>query len=218
MSTTSAPVPVQSSQLDAEQRAALHERFGRIEQLLDAGAVPGYNETLRQLDATLAGMRVLDPLVPWMELEIGGMTADDHIIQLEADGVDVGTYAKSVMRHRDYKPGSKRTIVLARCRVRDFGFTEAPTTPELLARVDQVAGRCPSETAPHLRQALPEQPKGDWVTVLTTPIPDSDGNLCMLKVGRYDDKDGARYLIATYAEPDRRWDLGHEVVVALRSK
>ncbi|HXK39772.1 MAG TPA: hypothetical protein VJ837_02990 [Candidatus Paceibacterota bacterium] len=204
------------SALLPEQKATLRERFDRIESMLDAGAVPGYDETLKQLDATLAGMRVLDPLVPWMELEIGGVAADDHITQLEAADVDVGTYAKSVMRHPSYKPGERRTIALARCRVSDLGFTEAPTTPELLARVAQVAAVCPPEAAAHLRQALPEQPKGDWFSVMMEPIPDSDGRLFVLRVGR--DDDGALYLHARYADPGRRWGLGREVVVALRSK
>lgn len=39
----------------------------------------------------------------------------------------------------------------------------------------------------------------------------------MLKVGRNDDKDGARYLNATNAKPDNRWNLDNEVVVALRN-
>src|SRR3989344_2205096 len=114
----------------------------------------------------------------WKEIKIGGMFAEELISGIEADGDFVGNEAKFMMRKLEFKTlPAKRKIKLARCKVRELGFTEMPTTDELWVKVAEFSGPelSPSEVGPHLRRQWLDQEKGDAVWVVMKQILDSDG-------------------------------------------
>ena len=150
----------------------------------------------------------------WRTLTMGGISKDELITRL-SDGFHVSDWAKDIMSKPQFATLSEPTEVhLARVKVKDLGFTEAPTTTELFTRIKEIGDLCPAEVGPHLRLNLTDQPKGDWFGVAMEPITDSDGDPNIFLLGRNDD--GNRCLDATYADPGRQWPLDGEVVFCLR--
>lgn len=152
-------------------------------------------------------------LIREMTLQIGGVTKDELVRRLTDGGNYVSNWARDLAGRITtlLKP---RKIKLGWITVRDLGFTEMPTTPELLARIKEVGDLCPAEVGPHLRLADADQPRGTWYWVAMEPITDSGGYPGVFFVER--NVVGERWLFADCAKPDGRWDLGNVVVFLLR--
>lgn len=153
----------------------------------------------------------------WMSIEIGGVPKADVVGLLEAEGFFVGDWAKDMVKQDAFTVlPSKQTLKLARCTVRDLGFTEEPTTEQLKERIKVFGGAlCPAEVGPHLRRQLKDQKKGDIFWLVMEQIADSSGHPFVFALDRYDD--GRRWLRGRSARPGRRWSLDDEVVFVLAS-
>lgn len=149
----------------------------------------------------------------WKTIEVGGTSAEELIKQMEAKDIYVTDWAKDIMRQPAFIVGKKRKVNLARMTVRELGFTEYPTTTELLKRVKELGSLCDAEVGPHLRLAFIGQPKSDWCYIAMEPITDSDGYPRMFVVGRRND--GVLWFSADWTRPDRRWSLDDEIVFVL---
>ncbi len=163
--------------------------------------------------STAAPQHMVSPLIHWLDAGIGGVDPIDHLTRLEAKGVRIDLIAREVLCHRSNKPGPKRTVALGRCRVGDLGFTEPPTTTQLIDRVAQFGTLCPSETAAHLQEVFTVHPSSDCFSVLMAPIPDRHDTLFMLTVRKT--SSGVCRLSARYAHPGHRWFLHYEVVAVI---
>ena len=165
-------------------------------------------------------------------LDVGGLTAEQLEAALDEKNAagkkqfNVSDYARSMlrnkkqfiepvnMRHRERK-GSKETVDLVRLRVRDLGFTSAPTTTELFTRARKLGLElCPPETGPYKRLADKDQPLGNWYYVGMEPVSVSDGDPCVFLLGR---SEGGLWLYDDgWANPDSQWGLGHEFLFRRR--
>ncbi len=162
-----------------------------------------------------------------MPILIGGVSKDELAEQVKAAGRELGNYAASMMRHELFTTlAEPEPCILIDLSPADLGFTEEPTTSELLdparlvklseANLDDgwVLELCPAEVGPHLAIQYKDQPKGEVLWVAMERIPDSDGYPNVFSVGRYDD--GGLWLRDGWAAPGSRWGLDARIVVRLR--
>lgn len=114
----------------------------------------------------------------WMTAEIGGLCAENLITTMESNGISIGHWAKDILGKPAFTTlPEKRTLKLARCKLRDLGFTQQPTTTELQERIKVFGGSlCPAELGPHLRLQFKDQEKGGMCWLLMQQIADSVGN------------------------------------------
>src|SRR3989344_2135411 len=151
----------------------------------------------------------------WMTVEIGGHPKEELVPLLERDGFFVSDWAKYMMRQDAFTTlPEQQKLKLARCKVRDLGFTERPTTAQLQQRVKERGGKlCPAELGPHLRRQLKDQRNGDIFWLVMEQIADSRGDPRVFEL--YRDDDGERRFVGSCVNPGVRWLLGHEVVFVL---
>ena len=161
-----------------------------------------------------------------MLITIGGVPKDDLIMQVKAAGREVSSYAESMVNHKKFTTqGEQETVTLIDLCPADLGFTENPTTTELLdvkrladwsaANLDGcVIELCPAEVGLHLAIQYKDQPNGEILWVAMERIPDSDGNPYVFDVKRYDD--GGLWLRRAWTHPGLRWLLVNRIVFRLR--
>ena len=96
----------------------------------------------------------------WRTLTIGGVSKDELATRL-GDGFYISNWAKDIMSKPEFTTLPESTeIYLVRAKIKDLGFTKAPTTTELFARIKEVGELCPAEVGPHLR-LVPGQEQRD---------------------------------------------------------
>jgi len=158
-------------------------------------------------------------------LYIGGMTAEELERALDRDKINVANYARSMLKNRKefIDPVNEReserggrtaeTLHLVWLRVRDLGFTSAPTTTELFARAkERGLELCPPEVGPYLRLANKDQPPG-WYYIGMEPVADSVGDPRVFYLARFGD---GLWLLDSWAYPGRRWVLVDQFVFGVR--
>lgn len=150
-----------------------------------------------------------------MEVEIGGNPKDQLVSSLESKGFFANYLVDEMVKQDAFVVlGTKKSLKLARCPIRDLGFTEMPTTAQLQQRVVELGHLCPAELGLHLRQQLKDQPKGDIFQLVMEQVMDFDGNLNVFELFRHGDG-GTQWLGTREAEPDDEWSLECEVVFVL---
>jgi hypothetical protein len=161
-----------------------------------------------------------------MPIMIGGVSKDDLIEQVKAAHRELGSYAASMMRHEMFTTlDEPETITLIDLCPADLGFTENPTTDELLdvkrlaewsaVNLDgYVLDLCPAEVGPHLAIQYKDQPKGGVLWIAMERIPDSGDDPDVFVVER--DDDGGLWLARAWTLPGGRWGLDLRVVFRLR--
>lgn len=200
--------------LETEHFTVLHSGYlTDLAQAIKRGTIPSRHDFRKSI-----GLPPLEFEV-WKEIEIGGVTAEELITSMEeAGGNYVGDEAKFMMRKSgEFKTlPAKKKIRLARCKVRDLGFTAMPTTEELWAKVVEFSGPdlSPAEVGPQLRRQWTDQEKGDAVWVVMKQITDSCGFPGVFCIER--NSDGWRYLSGLWAFPKVQWFLDLEIVFPLR--
>ncbi|MEK7609164.1 MAG: hypothetical protein AAB476_01655, partial [Patescibacteria group bacterium] len=114
----------------------------------------------------VCGLGPLTPEFPlWRTLTIGGVSKDELLRKL-GDGFYISDWAKGIMAQPGFTTLPQLTeIQLVKARVKDLGFTEPPTTTELLARIREGGDLCPAEVGPHLLLNLTYQSRNDWFAV-----------------------------------------------------
>lgn len=154
----------------------------------------------------------LKPSFPvWMELEIGGLSAEQLISLLQEKPTCLRDYERDAMRMPSFTTSAeKRMVKLARCEVRDLGFSTMPSTKQLQAALKQRGCLlCPAELGPHLRLQLPTQESGDSLWVMMEQISDFQG--CPI-VWRLNEEKPPYRLSNRAAAPDRKWELHNSIV------
>lgn len=86
-------------------------------------------------------------------VEIGGKSAEQLISEMEAAGINISDYAKSMLKNREFVPGKNpEEATLIRLTVADLGFKSNATIDQIYERA-QILGLelCPADTGPNYR-------------------------------------------------------------------
>jgi hypothetical protein len=157
---------------------------------------------------------------PWMTIMIGGVSKKELVARVKRESCELNDRAESRMLSGAYTTSAMpRQITIVRVMLRNLGFTENPTTRDIL-NAERLAcyglGLLPPEAAPFICFAHPNQPKGECLWVGTGPISDSDHSLYIFAVSRKE-ADG-RWMGVHVVLPLDRWDLEHEWVFGVLNK
>jgi hypothetical protein len=148
-------------------------------------------------------------------VEIGGKSAEQLISEMEAAGINISDYAKSMLKNREFVPGKNpEEATLIRLTVADLGFKSSATTDQIYERA-QILGLelCPADTGPNYRLKYQNQPLGEWIYMGMKQITDSDGSPVVFELGR---SGGGLWLYDSWALPDNVWYPVHKFVFRLR--
>jgi len=148
-------------------------------------------------------------------IEIGGKSAEKLISEMEAAGINISDYAKSMLNNREFVPGKNpEEATLIRLTVADLGFKGSATTDQIYERA-QILGLelCPADTGPNYRLKYQNQPLNEWIYMGMKQIAGSDGSPFVFALGRYDD---GVWLSGAWAGPGNGWRPGHGFVFRLR--
>ncbi len=148
-------------------------------------------------------------------VEIGGKSARQLISEMEAAGINISDYAKSMLKNREFVPGKNpEEATLIRLTVADLGFKSRTTTDRIYERA-QILGLelCPPDTGPNYRLQYKNQPLGEWIFVGMKQITDSDGNPDVFYLERYA---GGLWLDFYWGGPDYAWHPDYQLVFRLR--
>ncbi len=148
-------------------------------------------------------------------VEIGGKSAEQLISEMEAAGINISDYAKSMLRSREFTPGKTgEEATLIRLTVADLGFKGYATTDQVYERAEALGLElCPPDTGPHYRLKYQNQPMNEWVYVGMKQITRSNGYPSVFDLDR--DGDGL-WLHNDWASPAREWGPDDEFVFRLR--
>ncbi len=184
--------------------------LGQTEALINKLGGAEFAIGILQGNVEIALRRVSFPV--WMTIEIGGFPAEQLLTTLQNEGVFVGDAAHDIMKKPVFTTLPHKQIVsLARCKVRDLGFTDVTTTAQLQERIKERSGKlCPAEVGPHLRRQLKDQKKGDVFWIVMEQITDSYGRSSIFEL-RCRPRD-ERWLRADSVSVRNQWNLGDEVV------
>lgn len=146
---------------------------------------------------------------------IGGKTAKELLRELEAAGIRISDYAKSMLNNREFKPGkNSEQTTLIRLTVADLGFKTSATTDQIYERA-QVLGLelCPADTGPQYRLQYKNQPMNEWVVVGMKQISDPGGGPDVFRLGR---SGVGLWLYDDWAGPGGEWSPDYRFVFRLR--
>lgn len=148
-------------------------------------------------------------------VEIGGKSAEQLISEMQAAGINISDYAKSMLKNREFVPGKNpEEATLIRLTVADLGFKSSATTDQIYERA-QILGLelCPADTGPNYRLRYRNQPLNEWIYMSMKQIAGSDGGPSVFELVR---NDGGLWLDGHWAGPDGEWGPGREFVFRLR--
>ena len=149
-------------------------------------------------------------------VEIGGMTEKQLEEELEKQKINIGDYARHMMKSKDFITAKKpEPADLVRLKVGDLGLPKQnPTTDEIYARAEELGLElCPPEVGPHYRLKYQDQPLEEWVRIGMKQIADPGGDPDVFDLGRNDD---GLWLDSYWARPTNEWDPDDELVFRLR--
>ena len=149
------------------------------------------------------------------DVEIGGKSKEQLISEMEAAGIQVSSYAKSMMENPDFITGKLEQATLIRLTVTDLGFKSNATTDQIYKRAEELGLEiCPPDTGPNYRLKYRNQPLGEYFRIGMKPITtDSDGRPHVFSLGR---DGGGLWLDDDWASPGRVWDPDDEFAFRLR--
>ena len=119
-------------------------------------------------------------------VEIGGKSAEQLISEMEAAGINISDYAKSMLKSREFVPGKNpEEATLIRLTVADLGFKSNATTDQIYERA-QILGLelCPADTGPSYRLKYRNQPLNAWIYMGMKQITGSGGGPSVFRLGR----------------------------------
>lgn len=170
----------------------------------------------------------------------GKITRDEVVIDtkdrkelLEAmkkQGINISSYAQEMIESPDFMPTQSglnsikrlfkgerspitETVDIVRLKVRDFGFTNYPTTTELFAKAEEFGLElCPAEVGPQYRLQQTDQPMDNWFYIGMKPLVAS-GDPDVFRLAH-----GSRglWLSHYWAVPGSSWGLADEFVFRFR--
>jgi hypothetical protein len=156
------------------------------------------------------------PVFPaYLEIEVGGKTRDQLLVELKSEGHQVSDYAKDLMSKEAWRPGQRQVVKFARVTVRELGFAKNPTTREIWARIQELGhSLCEPGDGPAIRLVLKDQPRGDYFWIAMEQIAGSDGSPNVFDVKHADGSES--WLFTIRVGPDREWGLDFAFVFRLR--
>lgn len=164
------------------------------------------------------------------EVVIGTKDRKELLEAMKKQGINISLYAQEMIESPDFMPtqsglsGIQRlfkgersptteTIDIVRLKVRDFGFTNYPTTTELFAKAEKFGLElCPAEVGPQYRLQQTDQPMGDWFYIGMKPLVASGRP----SVFRLEHDRRRPWLDFDWASPDAYWDLDRGFVFRFR--
>lgn len=110
-------------------------------------------------------------------VEIGGKSKEQLISEMEAKGINISDYAKSMMDNPDFITGTNREEAkLVRLTVADLGF-ESATTYQIYERAQALGLElCPPDTGPNYRLQYKGQPLGERFSIGMKQMTDYEGD------------------------------------------
>ena len=122
-------------------------------------------------------------------VEIGGKSAKQLISEMEAAGINISDYAKSMLKNREFIPDKNpEEATLIRLTVADLGFKSSATTDQIYERAQNLGLElCPADIGPNYRLKYRNQPLNEWIYMGMKQITDSDGKPDVFRLARYDD-------------------------------
>ena len=148
-------------------------------------------------------------------VEIGGKSAEQLISEMEAAGINISDYAKSMLNNREFVPGKNpEEATLIRLTVADLGFKSSATTDQIYERAQNLGLElCPADTGPNYRLKYRNQPLNEWIYIGMKQVTGSGGHPSVFKLERLVD---GLWLDDYWAEPDDEWYPGCKFVFRLR--
>src|SRR3989344_4126690 len=148
-------------------------------------------------------------------VEIGGKSAEQLISEMEAAGINISDYAKSMLDNREFVPGKNpEEATLIRLTVADLGFKSSATTDQIYERAQNLGLElCPADTGPNYRLKYRNQPLNEWIYMGMKQISGSDGGPSVFGLERNDD---GLWLDDRWALPDDEWFPDRKFVFRLR--
>ena len=161
----------------------------------------------------------VDPSFPEKKMrrenvEIGGKSAEQLISEMEAAGINISDYAKSMLKNREFVPGKNpEEATLIRLTVADLGFKSSATTDQIYERA-QILGLelCPADTGPNYRLKYRNHPLNERIYIGMKQITGSDGYPNIFELGRRVD---GLLLRDSWTEPDGECYSGNKFVFRL---
>ncbi len=177
---------------------------------LEPGIFQKLPETLEHVYTSFPEKKIRREMV-----EIGGKPKEQLISEMEASGININSYAKSMMDNPDFITGtSYEEVKLVRLTVADLGFKTSATTDQIYERAQALGLElCPPDTGPNYRLKYKDQPLNEWVRIGMKQITDQGGNPDVFNLARYDD---GLWLGHGWAKPGYTWDPDNEFVFRFR--
>ena len=148
-------------------------------------------------------------------VEIGGKTVQQLEKEITDSGMQIESYAKSMLESKDFKTSKTKEVAhLIRLTVADLGFKGNATTDQIYKRAEELGlDLCPAEVGPHYRLQYADQPMDEGVYVGMKQIAGSGGDPSVFNVAR--DAAGT-WLSSHWARPTREWHPDHPFLFRLR--
>ena len=144
--------------------------------------------------------------VTYFSVTSDGTTGEGWITRLEKKGFEVGNYAKSVLRSKDFKPTSGVTTEIAVLKGVLFEDNDRINTKIRAFAATRMLEAPNAEVTCLIREALFDEEIEAmgliWIVTMHEPIKDSDGDPCLLGADR---DDGGSWLGTCYDRPGYRW-------------
>ena len=138
-------------------------------------------------------------------VEVGGKSAEQLLIEMEAAGINISDYARSMMLNtREFIPtANAENMTLIRLSVGDLGFKTSASTDQIFERAQQLGLElCPPDTGPAWRLKYRNQPLGESLRIGMKQITGSDGGSGVFRLVRNGD---GFWLSSAWADPVDRW-------------
>lgn len=149
-------------------------------------------------------------------VEVGGKSAEQLISEMEAAGINLSDYARSMLLNKAEFISTKNPeeMTLIRLTVGDLGFKTSATTTQVFERAEELGLElCPPDTGPNYRLKYRNQPLGEYFRIGMKPISDSDGDPSVFRLSR----DGVGlWLYGDWAGPVYTWSPDSKFVFRLR--
>ena len=149
-------------------------------------------------------------------VEVGGKSAEQLISEMEAAGIKLSSYARSMLLNKaEFIPTKDpEEMTLIRLTVGDLGFKTSATTTQIFERAEELGLElCPPDTGPNYRLKYRNQPLGEYFRIGMKPITVSDGGPDVFSLNHYDD---GLWLYCVWARPDDTWLPDRGFVFRLR--
>lgn len=141
-----------------------------------------------------------------IESRVGGKSAAELQKELEAAHINIGVYAKDMLKNKKEFIATPDSVdmTLIRLTVADLGFKSSATIDQIYKRAEELGLElCPSDVGPTLRLQYQNQPLREWTYIGMKQIAASDGYPYVFLLGRNDD---GLWLSNGWARPDFGWD------------